>query len=50
MDEEERSTLGSVPFDFDELESEGVVVDWTRGSVESREIAGVLEWISKRIS
>lgn len=50
VDEEERSTLGGVPFDFDELEGEGVMVEWTRGSVESREIAGVLEWISKRIS
>ena len=50
VDEEERSTLGGVPFDFDELESEGVMVEWTRGSVESREIAGILEWIAKRIS
>jgi hypothetical protein len=50
VDEEERSTLGGVPFDFDELENEGVMVEWTRGSVESREIAGILEWIAKRIS
>jgi signal recognition particle receptor subunit beta len=49
-EEEERTTLGGTEFDFDELENEGVVVEWTRGSIESRQVAGILEWISKRIS
>lgn len=50
VDEDERSTLGGIPFNFDELENEGIDVEWTRGSTESREVAGILEWISGRIS
>jgi signal recognition particle receptor subunit beta len=51
MDEdEERTTLGGVEFKFDELENEGVVIEWTRGSIEARKVAGVLEWISKRVA
>jgi signal recognition particle receptor subunit beta len=49
-EDEERTSLGNVKFNFDELEDEGVVVEWSRGSIESRQIAGILEWISKRIS
>ena len=49
-EEEERTSLGNIEFNFDELENEGVVVEWTRGSIESRQVAGILEWISKRIS
>jgi signal recognition particle receptor subunit beta len=49
-EEEERISLGNIEFNFDELENEGVVVEWTRGSIESRQVAGILEWISKRIS
>ena len=49
-DGEERSSLGGRKFRFDELESEGIVVEWTRGSIESRQVAGILEWISKRVS
>jgi signal recognition particle receptor subunit beta len=49
-DDEERATLGGSEFKFDELEEEGVVVEWTKGSIESREIAGILEWMSERIS
>src|SRR5947207_13237616 len=29
-DDEERTTLGNEAFNFDELESEGVIVEWTR--------------------
>lgn len=47
-DDEERATLGGPEFKFDELEEEGVVVEWTKGSIESREVAGILEWISER--
>jgi signal recognition particle receptor subunit beta len=49
-EDEERTSLGNVVFNFDELEDEGVVVEWASGSIESRQIAGILEWISKRIS
>jgi signal recognition particle receptor subunit beta len=49
-DDEERTTLGGLEFKFDELEEEGVVVEWTKGSIESREVAGILEWMSERIS
>ena len=49
-EDEERISLGNTEFKFDELENEGVVVEWTRGSIESRQVAGILEWISKRIS
>ena len=51
MDEDEDiTTLGGTDFNFNELESEGVVVEWTRASIESREVAGILEWISKLIA
>ena len=51
MDEdEERNVLGGDDFKFEELEDEKVYVEWTRGSIESREVAGILEWIAKRIS
>jgi len=46
-EDEERTSLGGDVFKFDELESEGVEVEWTRGSIEGRE---VLEWISNRVS
>jgi len=49
-DDDEVITLGGTDFKFSELESEGFVIDWTRGSIESREVAGILEWISRRIS
>ena|SRR5579859_7453191 len=49
-EEEERTSLGGAEFKFDELEEEGVTVEWTRGSIETREVAGILEWISQRIS
>jgi hypothetical protein len=49
-DDEERTSLGGVDFKFDELEEEGIVVEWTRGSIEGREVAGILEWISKRVA
>lgn len=50
VDEDERSTLGGIPFNFDELADEGIDIEWTRGSTESRQVAGILEWISDRIS
>ena len=51
MDEdEERNVLGGDDFNFDELDDEKVHVEWTRGSIESREVAGILEWIATRIS
>jgi signal recognition particle receptor subunit beta len=49
-DDEERATLGGSAFKFDELEEEGVAVEWRKGSIESREVAGILEWMSERIS
>jgi signal recognition particle receptor subunit beta len=49
-EDEERMTLGGTEFKFDELENEGVVIEWTRGSIEARQVAGVLEWISKRVA
>jgi len=49
-EDEERMTLGGVEFNFDELESEGIMVEWARASVETGQTAGILEWISKRIS
>jgi signal recognition particle receptor subunit beta len=49
-DEEERTTLGGTQFKFEELENEAVMVEWTRGSIEARQVAGILEWISKRVS
>jgi len=49
-EDEERTSLGGDVFKFDELESEGVEVEWTRGSIEGREVAGILEWISNRVS
>ena len=49
-DEEERTALGGTQFKFDELENEGVMVEWTRGSIEARQVAGILEWMSKRVS
>jgi len=49
-EDEERNVLGGDEFKFDELEDEKVHVEWTRGSIESREVAGILEWITKRIS
>jgi signal recognition particle receptor subunit beta len=49
-DEDERTTLGGTEFKFSELEEEAVFVEWGSGSVESRQVAGILEWISRRIS
>jgi len=49
-DDEERPTLGGPEFNFSELEEDAVMVEWTKGSIESREVAGVLEWVSDRIS
>ena len=49
-EEEERTTLGGAEFNFEELENEGVIVEWTRGSIEARQVAGILEWMTKRIS
>ena len=49
-EEEERTTLGGAEFHFDDLESEGIMVEWTRASVETAQTAGILEWISQRIS
>ena len=49
-EDEERNTLGGEEFKFEELEDEKVHVEWTRGSIESREVAGILEWIANRIS
>lgn len=49
-EDEERNVLGGDEFKFDELEDEKVHVEWTRGSIESREVAGILEWIAKRRS
>ena len=51
MDEdEERNVLGGEDFKFEELEDEKVHIEWIRGSIESREVAGILEWITKRIT
>jgi len=49
-EDEERIALGGTEFQFEELESDGVLVEWTQGSVESRQVAGILEWISSRTS
>lgn len=49
-EDEERNVLGGDDFKFDELEDEKVHVEWARGSIESREVAGILEWITNRIS
>jgi len=49
-EDEERVTLGGDDFKFEELEDERVHVEWTRGSTESRELAGILEWIAARVS
>lgn len=49
-EDEERIALGGAEFQFEELESDGVLVEWTQGSVESRQVAGILEWISSRTS
>jgi signal recognition particle receptor subunit beta len=49
-DDDERATLGGTDFKFGELEEDGVMVKWANGSIESREVAGILEWISERIS
>jgi signal recognition particle receptor subunit beta len=49
-DDGEIATLGGDIFKFSELESEEIAVEWTRGSIESRQVAGILEWISKCIS
>jgi signal recognition particle receptor subunit beta len=47
-DDEERVTLGGLEFKFDELESDGVVVEWTRSSIESEQVEGILRWIVAR--
>jgi signal recognition particle receptor subunit beta len=49
-EDEERMTLGGLEFNFDDIENEGIMIDWTRASVETGQTAGILEWISKRIS
>ena len=49
-EEDERAALGGPEFNFDELDDEGVMVEWTRASVETAQTAEILEWMSKRIS
>ena len=50
LDEDERTTLGGSEFKFSELGEEGVLVEWASGSAESRQVAGIVEWISRRVS
>jgi signal recognition particle receptor subunit beta len=49
-EEEERQTLGGSHFQFEDLDDEGLFVEWTAASTETRQTAGILEWISKRLS
>ena len=49
-EDDERSSLGGAEFKFDNIESEGITVEWTRGSIEGREVAGILEWIFRRVA
>ena len=49
-EDEERQVLGGSHFQFEDLDDEGLFVEWTAASTETRQTAGILEWISKRIS